>query len=66
MLYDSLFVRLSVLQIILFAGVFLGVYILYQLVIKRIQEKPILVFAIQIAVTVAVSYLASKIFDIHK
>lgn len=66
MLYETLFVRLSVLQIMLAGGVLLGAYVFYKLVMKRVQKKPILAFALQISATVVISYLFFKIMQIHK
>lgn len=57
MLYETLFVRLSILQIMLAGVVLLGVYAFYRLVMKRVRNKPILSFALQISATVVISYL---------
>ena len=65
MLYETLFIRLSVLQIILFGGICLGAYIFYLAIKKHIQGRLILTFIVQILVSVVVSYLTLKILRIH-
>lgn len=65
MLYEPLFIGLSILQMILFGAIVLGLYIFYIFVMKRIHHNLLLTFLAQTGAAIIVSYLVSKIFNIH-